>query len=246
MFCFLECRQIGVISRIRDATKAMDGISPQAQLFAALRGIAQSFSIESILGTCAENNLSYSEDRAQLFLQRYDEFFRSNGATGPVEGFYFFDNSLPEGPPSAGKGGHRSRADEDRKIKNQIAHLVAKNCTEMLATPEHFAETDNIVILRRYCGFGDSCRFFFTQESLEYHILRKGLVDIDSYLSINNDVVASGVDPVRHYLKHGAQEGRNPRPDFDTKQYVSDNPNVVKFGINPLVHFYILGTRPPI
>ncbi|WP_167760018.1 glycosyltransferase [Paraburkholderia pallida] len=40
------------------------------------------------------------------------------------------------------------------------------------------------------------------------------------YLSQNHDVQAAGIDPLRHYVKYGAIEGRNPRADFDTRQFL--------------------------
>ena len=51
------------------------------------------------------------------------------------------------------------------------------------------------------------------------------------------DVAKAGTDPVVHYLRHGAREGRNPSPLFDTARYLVKHPDVYEAGINPLVHF---------
>lgn len=72
-------------------------------------------------------------------------------------------------------------------------------------------------------------------------ILESGLFDRDFYRSQYPDVGASGLDPVRHYLRSGADEGRNPSELFDTRFYAERNPQVVASGANPLVHFICQG-----
>ncbi|MFA6222555.1 MAG: glycosyltransferase [Desulfomonilaceae bacterium] len=59
----------------------------------------------------------------------------------------------------------------------------------------------------------------------------------------NPDVAESGIDPIIHYLKEGAAQGRNPNPWFDTSFYMSTHPGVVSVGINPLFHYMILGAH---
>lgn len=67
--------------------------------------------------------------------------------------------------------------------------------------------------------------------------------DCDYYLRQYPDVGASGIDPVRHYLRYGAAEGRNPSAMFHTAYYLQHNPEVARRGINPLVHFCTEGWR---
>jgi hypothetical protein len=45
------------------------------------------------------------------------------------------------------------------------------------------------------------------------------------------------MNPAEHYMLHGAFEGRNPGPQFDTRQYLFDHPDLVEAGENPLLHF---------
>ena len=63
----------------------------------------------------------------------------------------------------------------------------------------------------------------------------------DWYLSQYPDVKKEGVDPVEHYIRFGATEGRNPSPDFNSSNYLKMNPDVEKAGVNPLVHFLQYG-----
>ncbi|PYU64966.1 MAG: hypothetical protein DMG49_25345, partial [Acidobacteria bacterium] len=68
-------------------------------------------------------------------------------------------------------------------------------------------------------------------------IAASGLFDSDWYLQQNPDVARAGVNPLRHYLRRGAIEGRDPNPLFDSDWYVQQNPNVARAGVNPLVHY---------
>lgn len=68
-----------------------------------------------------------------------------------------------------------------------------------------------------------------------------GLFDRKWYLETYPDVAKEGLDPIEHYLKFGAKEGRNPGPDFNTAWYLSNYPDVAKEGMNPLVHYIKFG-----
>lgn len=61
------------------------------------------------------------------------------------------------------------------------------------------------------------------------------------YRTQNLDVVAAKVNPLVHYIRHGAQEGRNPVPWFDTSGYLARNPDVRAAGVNPFYHYLRYG-----
>ncbi len=61
--------------------------------------------------------------------------------------------------------------------------------------------------------------------------------DANWYLDYYPDIKAAGVDPLKHYVMHGAAEGRDPGPNFLTHHYLLENPGVDKTVVNPLVHF---------
>ncbi len=65
---------------------------------------------------------------------------------------------------------------------------------------------------------------------------RSPLFDADWYLATYPDVAAAGLDPVRHYLRSGAAEGRDPGPRFSSRDYLGRHPDVAAAGINPLLH----------
>jgi FkbM family methyltransferase len=63
------------------------------------------------------------------------------------------------------------------------------------------------------------------------------LLDREWYLRQNPDVAAAHVNPLRHYLRRGAFEGRDPNPWFDSNWYLRQYQDVAKAGVNPLVHY---------
>jgi ADP-heptose:LPS heptosyltransferase/GT2 family glycosyltransferase len=67
------------------------------------------------------------------------------------------------------------------------------------------------------------------------------LVDPVWYRQTYAELRDTPIDVARHYLEHGAAEGRNPGPFFDTNFYLDQNPDVANSGMNPLVHYILYG-----
>jgi hypothetical protein len=67
------------------------------------------------------------------------------------------------------------------------------------------------------------------------------LFDPDWYLNVNKDVSAGKLDPVLHYILHGAREGRAPGPLFDGAKYLEANPDLRQASVNPLIHYLTVG-----
>lgn len=74
-------------------------------------------------------------------------------------------------------------------------------------------------------------------------IAKSGLFDAQWYLAKYEDVRQSGSDPIQHYLRFGASEGRDPSPLFDTRWYLSQYSDVAHSHTNPFVHFLTHGWR---
>jgi MoaA/NifB/PqqE/SkfB family radical SAM enzyme len=66
-----------------------------------------------------------------------------------------------------------------------------------------------------------------------------GLFDSVYYLETYPDVRLAGMDPVLHYVTHGARELRNPAPGWCTELYCLRHPELSETGINPLCHFHL-------
>jgi GT2 family glycosyltransferase/glycosyltransferase involved in cell wall biosynthesis len=61
------------------------------------------------------------------------------------------------------------------------------------------------------------------------------------YTSRYPDVVGLGIDPLRHYMIHGAREMRDPNRWFDGAWYARHYADVGSTGVNPLLHYLQYG-----
>ena len=68
-------------------------------------------------------------------------------------------------------------------------------------------------------------------------IASSDLFDARWYRSTQVSGLASLLDPLWHYLDHGAAAGLDPSPLFDTSHYVHTNHDVRVSGLNPLFHY---------
>ncbi len=101
----------------------------------------------------------------------------------------------------------------------------------MPITPE---PTKKSGLMRTYLEKHKSSRKLKQQIMLIQH---SGLFDEQWYLREYADVAGSGMEPIRHYLKFGADEGRDPSLKFDTSYYMRSNPDLLHSTINPLIHY---------
>lgn len=74
-------------------------------------------------------------------------------------------------------------------------------------------------------------------------IKKSGLFDLKYYLFTYPDVRHADLEPIFHYIKHGAKEGRNPSEVFNTNFYLEHNHDIKIKGINPLVHYILSGNN---
>ena len=68
-----------------------------------------------------------------------------------------------------------------------------------------------------------------------------GFFDPDWYAARYPDVVASGTDPVTHFLNWGGAEARDPNRWFDSAWYAARYPDVTAAGVVPLLHYMVSG-----
>ena len=61
------------------------------------------------------------------------------------------------------------------------------------------------------------------------------------YLERYPDVAAADIDPLLHYIQHGAAEGRIPHPLFDPDFYWTQVPEAERGALSPLAHFASAG-----
>jgi uncharacterized protein VirK/YbjX len=117
--------QKGRFSEIRQSTRELKQVSPQAILFSVIKGIARAIGVETIAGTCARNSIWCNDDQSDLVVQSYDQFYESIGASGPFNGFYLSSVKSPGTPrPLLVKPGHRLRTKIKRRLKEEISEAA--------------------------------------------------------------------------------------------------------------------------
>lgn len=88
------------------------------------------------------------------------------------------------------------------------------------------------------------------EDRLRRTLEQSGLFDRSFYLMANRDVAASGQDPILHFIRNGAAEGRSPSATFNLPVYLDDNPGARTSGLNPVVDWLEIGVaggrRPPV
>ena len=72
-------------------------------------------------------------------------------------------------------------------------------------------------------------------------IRESGAFDEAYYLATYTDIKAPGVDPIEHWVRFGAREGRNPCGTFSTRYYLRLMRRHTRANINPLVHYLLRG-----
>jgi O-antigen biosynthesis protein len=65
--------------------------------------------------------------------------------------------------------------------------------------------------------------------------------DAEWYAERYDDVSASGLTPIQHFIRHGAAEFRDPNPAFDTDWYPRAYPDIAGAGLVPVEHFVLWG-----
>ena len=69
----------------------------------------------------------------------------------------------------------------------------------------------------------------------------EGFFDAAWYRTRYPDVVAAGHDPLRHFIRNGLAEQRDPNPFFDSAWYTEKYPDVSVGGMHPLLHYLQAG-----
>jgi hypothetical protein len=144
------------------------------------------------------------------------------------------------------------------KVQEELEHyfLLYKGCEaknqELIMAPkpdtsqtnyaqiiQHKAKNSPLFVERLPKGLAKILkRTTFVRKSILRH---SGFFDEAWYLKTYPDVAEKRRDPVTHYLRHGAKEGRNPGPQFDTQWYLSNYRDVAEKGVNPLWHYIQFG-----
>jgi hypothetical protein len=136
-------------------------------------------------------------------------------------------------------------SDLEERLARMMAHPALRVLRFLGAIDlNHFSKrAPEVTSLKR------NVRWFFGRRTLKKRLQREmallsesHLFDRDWYLAKYPDVAQKQVNPIRHYLTHGAAEMRDPGPHFSTRYYLRTNRDVAEAGMNPLVHYLLHGS----
>jgi hypothetical protein len=122
----------------------------------------------------------------------------------------------------------------------ELCRRLAADRQEQLKRIQEGKLARAVTLLRRMRNFGRASAVA-SMVSDDETIRQSGLFDRDWYLQRYPDVRKKGMDPLAHYLRYGAKEGRDPGPGFGTRDYLGRYPDVAESGLNPLVHYIRYG-----
>ncbi len=167
------------------------------------------------------------------------------------------------------KNSHKSAVNKIHTLTVQYARQESENTDLILNLQDQLVQVwkKNQELIQRFDDLNDvkmdeCCRLMATYSSRKkshkdavlsiirgfishgYRLISNSpLFDSEWYLCEYPDVARARIDPVKHYLKYGASEGRNPSAFFSTNEYLAANSDVARAGLNPLLHFLTDGFK---
>jgi len=126
------------------------------------------------------------------------------------------------------------------ELKSKSAEEIGRNILNI----RREIHTKNIEIarLKRKAGLVESSRPFQFNFLEQYNIIKSSILfDEIFYTERYPQLVTENVNPILHYLRHGAEQLINPHPLFDTAHYRKNHPDLDFLSLNPLVHFLLYG-----
>lgn len=78
-------------------------------------------------------------------------------------------------------------------------------------------------------------------EVAEMYSVMKSEFDSEYYFLRYPDIAETQIDPLLHYIEYGANEGRDPTPNFSTRVYLELYPEAKTMGVNAFYHYITFG-----
>ena len=125
---------------------------------------------------------------------------------------------------------------ENGRLKAELGAMLESTSWRVTAPIRHLSESVQRLRdarVRSLAGLG-----LEASEIPDFLELREsGLFDADFYLDAYPEARDSGLNPLHHFLRTGAQKGFRPNALFDPAWYEATYPDVQEMGINPLLHY---------
>ncbi|HEX4044012.1 MAG TPA: glycosyltransferase [Xanthobacteraceae bacterium] len=172
------------------------------------------------LPTAPKSEEEFAELQRHLIADHFDGFFYRNRYRDLPAGMSPLDHYLTIGSREGRDPSHDFSVTEHLQANSHVSWLKVDPFYHYLMTSRHVARPGGV--------------------SPDHIAIRKVIepeFDVRFYLDENPDVRLAGIDPVIHYLAHGAVEGRNPSPTFWTSYYRENNGDVRESNVNPFYHY---------
>lgn len=130
----------------------------------------------------------------------------------------------------------RAELDEKNATLDKQKQAIAQHDSEILKARFKSARYIRKINFFSYLIKNIFCMAFPSLRQAIY-IRQSGLFDVGWYIERNPDVARTGVDPILHYVRYGAHEGRDPAPWFSTRTYLEMNPGLISCNLNPFFHY---------
>jgi GT2 family glycosyltransferase/SAM-dependent methyltransferase len=130
--------------------------------------------------------------------------------------------------------------ERDEQIKGGVDRILLLE-KSLSATNLEVLKLKNTFINRVIRFFGRVAPSYISVSHLSVAPEVATAFDSEFYLRSYPDVAASGMNPLTHYMKFGAKEGRFPNSEFDSGYYLRSYPDVAASGMNPLEHYMLFG-----
>ncbi|MBM1173040.1 M10 family metallopeptidase [Microvirga arabica] len=202
--------------------------------------------IENARGGAGSDVISGNQANNTLFGGGGDDRLFGGGGNDTLDGGAGWDTAVFSGLLSQYSIQHRS----DGSIGVADLRSVGSDGTDILWSIEAFQFSDGL-----YASSEIGSRVVLASKNTSVAAL-KTTFTAQAYLAANLDVAAAGIDPLEHFVRYGAAEGRagsgvNPvqsvgrsiTKGFDADFYLMTNPDVAAAGINPLDHYNSFGWK---
>lgn len=163
----------------------------------------------------------------------------------------FPELDVNRGPVNVSKGMEGTLESRIAEMKAECDPSVFEQLMRMTELDRRLVAAGRVEVLRRFSEIEDAGQkpggvFGKPAGALPHGVFERftrrrlrTVFDSAFYLERNPDVRAAGIDPVRHYVAHGAAEDRSPHPLFDPRYYRMTAG--LSEGVNPLEHFLEAG-----
>jgi len=170
-----------------------------------------------------------------------------------IAGRHFLDPVFPAldcgyAPANVSGGMAGSVAARRRKLREACGRKVYRELVKLNALDCELVRRARAEVRRRLALVPERHRKLWTESDgggrprriwpalAAWRVRRSGLFDAQFYLERYSDVRQAEVDPLAHYMRHGALEGRKPNPWFEPEYYLRRRPEA-RNSRNPLLDY---------